>query len=664
MRWHFGLGLRSRLLLLVVLSALPAFGLVIYNGIEQRRLAEDGTRQDALRILRFAATTHERSVSETRQILVFMSRLWQVQNTEYEKCNTAFAELLQENRELYLNLGLTDTNGVVRASAIPSEISMDAGNRLWFCRALKKQRFSSGDYQIDPMMRRPSLCFGIPVKRGNMILGVAYASLDLAWLNRLVARQNLPAGAVMFGIDHHGRVLARYPSEAGQIGEIYTNAPIVQTILRMKTDGSAESTGLDEGKRLFVFQSLSAGGEEGGRLFIALGVPTSIAYADAQRALWRSLRLLGLTVMLLLLLAWWGSEHFVLRQIRAVLDATRRFAAGDVQSRSGIPYTAGEVGQMAEAFDEMAERLTERTAERERTSEALRLLNEDLERRVSERTAELQDRNEHLRADISLARDVQMAFLPQKYPAFPRNVTPQNSALRFSHRYQPTTAVGGDFFDVLALSDSKAGIFICDVMGQGMRAALVTAIIRGLVEELKPHGHDPSLFLTEVNRGLLATLGNTGLPMFASAFYMVVDVASGELKFASAGHPRPIHRRLLAGVSFLQPTEFAPGPVLGMFEDTLYRAGTQKVDAGDFIVLYTDGVYEVEGTDSSMYGEERLAEGVRQRLHIPTDQIFDELLREIRTFSIRKEFSDDVCLVGVEVVRIGPDWQGTVGVRP
>ena len=107
---------------------------------------------------------------------------------------------------------------------------------------------------------------------------------------------------------------------------------------------------------------------------------------------------------------------------------------------------------------------------------------------------ELRSKNAQLEADFNMAREIQEVFLPRQYPTFPRQASSSESALQFAHRYIPAAAVGGDFFDVLALSDTQAGVFICDVMGHGMRAALITAIMRGLIEELLSSAYDPGGF--------------------------------------------------------------------------------------------------------------------------------------------------------------------------
>jgi serine phosphatase RsbU (regulator of sigma subunit) len=267
---------------------------------------------------------------------------------------------------------------------------------------------------------------------------------------------------------------------------------------------------------------------------------------------------------------------------------------------------------------------------------------------------ELREKNAQLQSDFNMAREIQQIFLPDQYPTFPHSVAPEDSALRFSHRYIPAEAVGGDFFDIFAITDTAAGVFICDVMGHGMRAALITAIMRGLIEELMPMAADAGRFLTEINRSLRAILRRTREPFLATAFYVVADAASGELRFANAGHPSPF--RLRRDTNQIEPLKLHDprhGPALGLFERSDYPTSRCPLAANDLIFLYTDGIYEVTNPDGDEFGQERLLQAVRRRIALPAEQMFKELLAEAQKFSGSEEFEDDVCLVGLEAGRIG-----------
>src|ERR1700732_1490007 len=145
---------------------------------------------------------------------------------------------------------------------------------------------------------------------------------------------------------------------------------------------------------------------------------------------------------------------------------------------------------------------------------------------------------------LETARELQNALLPQQFPRFPSSALPEASALRFHHFFRPSSAVGGDFFQVFQISDSAAGVLICDVMEHGVRAALVAMILRTLVEDLRVHATEPAKFLQELNRAISHILKHTHLSIFVSALYLMADISRGELHYANAGHPNPlcVHR--------------------------------------------------------------------------------------------------------------------------
>ena len=294
------------------------------------------------------------------------------------------------------------------------------------------------------------------------------------------------------------------------------------------------------------------------------------------------------------------------------------------------------------------------------TTSLLRAITSALERRRLElelrRSAtELRERNTQLQTDLNLARKIQEAFLPDSYPAFPAGVAADQSALRFCHRYLPTTVLGGDFFDVFPVGDHNAGLLISDVMGHGVRAALVTAILRALAEELTPVAHDPGRFFTEINRRMLGILRKSRTPIFATACYFVVDTRTGQVQFAIAGHPSPIQlQRSTQKVLPLTPPPGQAGPALGAFEDATFPVCTATLAAGDTVILYTDGLVDVGGKDSQFLGEKWLLNTLRQNVQLPTAQLFDAVLANAHEFASDPEFSDDVCLLGMDVIRVGP----------
>jgi phosphoserine phosphatase RsbU/P len=284
------------------------------------------------------------------------------------------------------------------------------------------------------------------------------------------------------------------------------------------------------------------------------------------------------------------------------------------------------------------------------------------EEQIRRTTAELARSREELRAknvmmeeNLRMAGEIQSAMLPQQYPVFPPNSAPEQSAFQFVHRYHPSESVSGDFFSVSAISNTEVGVFICDVTGHGVRAALVTAMIRALVEELKPLAREPGEFLRKLNFDLYSILKNTGTPMLTTAFYLVADSRTGAIRFANAGHPQPLIIR--RSQNQVEPLANACGkgqPALGLFEHPPYETSTATLSPGDFLMLFTDGLYEVQGQNEELYSQQRLMLDVKNLLNQPPGILFDELIQSIRAFSFNGEFDDDVCLVGLDFAGLKP----------
>ena len=260
---------------------------------------------------------------------------------------------------------------------------------------------------------------------------------------------------------------------------------------------------------------------------------------------------------------------------------------------------------------------------------------------------ELRRRSAEMESDLRMARQVQEAFLNRAYPVFPRGASSETSALRFAHRYIPATTLGGDFFDILQLSDTRCGVLVCDVMGHGVRAGLLTALIRGVVEELGPRTENPAQVLAEVNDCLMPIVEQTGQPVFATVFFGVIDVAARTIAYGNAGHPPPLvlHRKS-SSVARLVPTD--PEPAAGLLGDFRYSAQQCAFEPGDMFLAYTDGVLEATDRGGAMFGEERMRNLLSGSHGLSGAEVSDRLLREVQGHSGSTSFEDDVCLVAIE----------------
>jgi sigma-B regulation protein RsbU (phosphoserine phosphatase) len=252
-----------------------------------------------------------------------------------------------------------------------------------------------------------------------------------------------------------------------------------------------------------------------------------------------------------------------------------------------------------------------------------------------------------METDLRMARQIQEAFFPKVYPVFPRGVPADASELRFAHCYVPAATLGGDFFDIITISDTQCGVLICDVMGHGVRAGLFTALIRGAVEEFGPRTDNPALVISEINRGLIPIIQQTGQPIFATAFYAVIDTAACTLSYANAGHPPPLILR--SAVKTAESLNIAdPEPAAGLIENFGYSARTVEFHPGDALFGYTDGLFEAGDADGAMYGEKRLRDLITRNIGLPGPRLIQCLCNEVVAFTGRSDFDDDICVLTVE----------------
>lgn len=272
--------------------------------------------------------------------------------------------------------------------------------------------------------------------------------------------------------------------------------------------------------------------------------------------------------------------------------------------------------------------------------------------KIAKYARKLEVMNRQFEADLAMASEVQRAFLPHTYPAFPKGAG-DDSAIRFAHLYRPSGAVGGDLFSVVPLSGTQAGVFICDVMGHGIRSGLVTAAVHALIMELARKITDPGELLTEMNRSLTRTLRGTPEMIFTTAFYMTLDASTGEAAFASAGHPRPLLLRPETRDSeCLLQDPAGHGPALALYPGTAYTSCTRVLEPGSRVVMCTDGLFEACDAAGESYGEARLKDYIDRHRTATSSELLERIMGEASLFACETGFTDDVCIASVELSRL------------
>ena len=319
------------------------------------------------------------------------------------------------------------------------------------------------------------------------------------------------------------------------------------------------------------------------------------------------------------LLSLFVAAHFgvrIVRRLQQLADNAQRLGAGETPETIG---GSDEIAQLDNAYREMALRIHQTLHEREEALEAYR--------------------REHV-----VASTLQRAMLPQRLP--------QIAGLRIDTAYVPAaggTEIGGDWYDVFEVSKRLVGISVGDVAGHGLRAATVMGAVRQSIRTAARDDDEPSSVLRRVNRVLCADEGTS----VVTAFFGLLDLGTGTLRYALAGHPPPMVVRgpkveLLPGEGF----------VLGVDPRVRFQTFRAELDVGSGLVLYTDGIVEAER--DYFKGMSQLEEAVGAECRDPSPNIAEGIQRRVFSHAVPRDDSAllFIGITGLSVEPPSPERQG------
>jgi len=242
--------------------------------------------------------------------------------------------------------------------------------------------------------------------------------------------------------------------------------------------------------------------------------------------------------------------------------------------------------------------------------------------------------------ELETARAIQKSFLPQ--------TVPQHAGWDIGAFWRPMREVAGDFYDFYTLPDGRLAVVIADVSGKGVPAALFMALSVTVLRFAMSLNFAPSELMNHANQAIIA---NQQSRMFTTAFVGYLDLDSGVLQFASAGHNPPLLYRAATGqCEHLE----ASGVAVGVFKEAAYAEETVTLAEGDVLVLYTDGTTEMINAEEEEFGEERLEEFVVQQASRPAEELAALIAKATATFAQAQGAFDDETLVVVKRSRLTP----------
>ncbi len=313
-------GLSGRLVLVVLIAIIPSLVLVYYNAQRQRATAIEQAQEDVGRITRLTAAACGRSVEGAHAFLMAVAELPDVRSGDPSRCAASFGKLLQKYT-FYSNFGVVGLDGNITCSAIPLAKPVSVSDRPWFKRVIQLRDFAVGEYQIGRITGRPSLNFGYPLLGDDgRVQGVVFASVDLGHLSRLLTLVDPPESLALAVADRNGVIFAHTPTKDNPVGRPSPKADRIKQLALFCGRDTERSTDAASGvEQIYAYYPIGGKAAEA-EAYVTANVPTSIAFAEADRQM--RFNLIGLAVVSLvaLLAAFYGGEAILLRQTNKELE--------------------------------------------------------------------------------------------------------------------------------------------------------------------------------------------------------------------------------------------------------------------------------------------------------------------------------------------------------
>jgi phosphoserine phosphatase RsbU/P len=273
------------------------------------------------------------------------------------------------------------------------------------------------------------------------------------------------------------------------------------------------------------------------------------------------------------------------------------------------------------------------------------------EEKARRANARLKEQNKQLEAELSVARQLQETLMSNGFDAEPKyEKVSDDWSMEASYLYAPSHHLAGDFFYLIPISDQKVGILVCDVLGHGVKASLVTMLIRGLLLEIPSLLSSPAKVMKHLNEKLIPLADDENFPRFVTAVYTVFNLKKGEIMIANAGHPEPLwYVRDEHGNHFEACPVRHMGPALGLFPDENYRGTRHKLDQMTELLFFTDGLIEQKDCKGEEWGVENLVKTVENVKDLPLSEQLKSVTATLHKACESDHLDDDVCLVAVRI---------------
>jgi len=381
----YSLPLRAHLLMMAFLLSLPAILLIIQSGMTQHRESLRKGFAEARRLTSSIAREQHHLPGNIEQLLTALEQLPEIESHDQAATTAILSAILKKNPQ-YANIIIANKSGAVWASGLPMTRPVSIKDLRSFQQALETKRFSSGDFSFGAISKNPVISFAYPVIDGRgEIDGVISASIDFGRFDSLLQAGNLPEGSSYSIMDRNGMIVARNLSPEKYVGTRLNQ----ESFLRMKTGPERDTFiagDLADDKKIISYRKLQLPEEHAAYLYIRTAFPLEKVMEKARRAVLIDIALLSSMLLAAVLSVMFLGNIFFVKRIERLQQAAQRLANGDLQPTVSHVVEGGEIGRLAEVFDDMAGKLANRQATLVKSEQSLHELNQNLVRRVEEET--------------------------------------------------------------------------------------------------------------------------------------------------------------------------------------------------------------------------------------------------------------------------------------
>ncbi|MDD3625735.1 MAG: SpoIIE family protein phosphatase [bacterium] len=559
--------------------------------------------------------------------------------------------MILDNDENIDSIFIGTESGVILSYPWDSGLSEDYDPRLrdWYKKAVLSSTGVWTDPYVEPLKNELIITFAKPFYNSKgKLQGVIEIDITMKAMNDRIVNTKIGRKGYAFLIDKNGKVIVRPDLKVNDTrwDETYETDCLLDTdnidlkdIIQKMVSGETgvSKCVLDEEERFIAYAPVQNTGWSLGIVIplkdileplfqtqTKLKNETEKSEDNITRKKRRLAVILLISSLLLLILIFIASKSISDRITDPILALN---AGANIVGSGNLDYsleihTGDEIEDLANTFNKMTQNLKVYISD------------------LKETTAE----KERIESDLRIATEIQMSMLPTTFPPFP-----DRNEFDIFASMVPAKEVGGDFYDFFFISQDELCFVIGDVSGKGVPAALFMAITKTLIKTEVSRGISPETALFNVNSILIS---ENKACMFVTVFCCILNVRTGELRFANAGHNPPVISKAGNPAEFLKEES---GFVLGVMPGIKFGTGKIHLNSNDLLLLYTDGVTEANNEKKELFSNQRLIDIVNRIKLENTEKIIQEIKVEINAFAGNEPQSDDITMLAIRYYPAKPE---------